>query len=189
MAASSTNKQPLLIDRPLHVIARLDQTSQPAGSIDPGTGTNGVLLVDATGSSDGALVECLYLIQRKTGNEAIVNLFLSNSNQVLGTTTTGGQAQAWFVNTCKHEAATPAGYFIEFTLPFLLAPIPHAGASEAVPISRSALPIGMTPTAGVIQPPRYRGMRIPRGMALWAAVFQPAPDPDAPNIAVQGGWY
>jgi hypothetical protein len=78
---------------------------------------------------------------------------------------------------------------IEFTLPFLLAPIPHAGESQPVPITRSAAPIGTTPTAAVIQPPRYRGMRIPRGMALWAAVFNPGPDHDAPNIGVQGGWY
>jgi hypothetical protein len=180
MSSSSTNKSPLLIDRPLHVVARLDQTSQPAGSLDPGTGTNGVLLLDCTGSSDGAFIDTIYLIQRVSDDESIVNLFFSESSGILGVTTTGGQANAWFINTCKFPPTSSAGSFVEFSLPFVLSPVPHAGTMEAVPMSG---------TVGVQAPPRFRGLYVPRGKALWAAVFAPAPIPEAPNIALQGGWY
>lgn len=159
-------------------MARLDQTSQPGGSVDPGTGTNGVLLVDCTGSSDGAWLDTIYLIQRHTGDESIVNLFFSTSNAMLGVTTTGGQANAWFINTCKFPASTPAGQFMEFTLPYTLAPIPHSGGNTPVRFH-----------SGENEPPRFRGLAIPRGKALWAAVFNPTPVAAAPNIGVQGGWY
>jgi|GEM_PF-1767871 hypothetical protein len=178
MATTSSNKQPLLIDRPLHVVARLDQTSQPAGSVDPGTGTNGVLLVDCTGTSDGAFLDTIFLIQRVSDDESIVNLFFSESNGMLGVVTTGGQANAWFINTCKFPATTPVGQHVEFELPHVLSPIPHAGANLA-----------LQGRSGVSEPPRYRGLYVPRGKALWAAVFHPAPVPHAPNIACQGGWY
>lgn len=186
MPSSSTNKQPLLVDRPLHAVARLDQTSQPAGSIDPGTGTNGVLLVDCTGSSDGAMIDSIFLIQRSSSDESIVNLFFSTSNAMLGTTTTGGQANAWFINTCKFAADTPAGQFIEFALPFVLSPVPHAGQNTVTNTS----PLGSRAVGDTYSdPPRFRSLLVPRGLALWAAVFSPAPNPDAPNIACQGGWY
>lgn len=170
------------MDRPLHEVARLDQTSQPAGSLDPGTGTNGVLLVDCTGGSDGACLDCIYLIQRSSGDESIVNLFFSKSNSVLGITTTGGQANAWFINTVKFPASSAAGQYIEYTLPFVLAPVPHA-------ISDNSQQIPLSGQAAVISPPRFRALLIPRGMALWAAVFHPTPIAAAPNIACQGGWY
>jgi hypothetical protein len=174
MASSSASKQPLLVDRPLHVVARLDQSSQPAGSVDPGTGTNGVLLVDCTGSSDGAMLDTIYLIQRSSNDATVVNLFFSTSNQVLGVTTTGGQTNAWFINTAKFVATAAAGMQAEFVLPYILAPIPHSGGQAS---------------ASADIPPRYRGLMIPRGLALWAAAFTPTPNPNAPNIGAQGGWY
>jgi hypothetical protein len=185
MAATSTNKSPLLIDRPLHEVARLDQTSHPGGTLDPGTGVNGVLLVDATGTSDGAVLDTIYLIQRFSDDESVVNLYFSTSNQILGTTTTGGQANAWFINTCKFPVGADPGLFIEFSLPFVLSPIPHAqGDSELV-----NGPIASSLTNGLQQAARFRSLYVPRGKALWAAVFSPTPNPEAPNIACQGGWF
>ena len=54
MAATSTNKQPLLIDRVLHNVVNLDLAA--VGAIDV-LGTNtAALIVDAT-SSDGCIIE------------------------------------------------------------------------------------------------------------------------------------
>jgi hypothetical protein len=63
MAATSTNKQPLLVDRVLHYVVNLDTAAVSA--IDM-TGTNTAkLLVDGT-TSDGAIIEDIYSIARGT---------------------------------------------------------------------------------------------------------------------------
>ena len=54
MAATSTNKQPLLVDRVLHYVVDLN-TSQVAGIDVAGTNT-ALLVVDGT-SSDGAIID------------------------------------------------------------------------------------------------------------------------------------
>ena len=63
MAATSTNKQPLLVDHILHYAVNLDTATN--GELDV-TGTNtAVLLVDST-SADGAVIEDIYSIARGT---------------------------------------------------------------------------------------------------------------------------
>jgi hypothetical protein len=161
----------LLIDRPLMRVRRLDQTySQVA--IDPGSGTNGVLLLDCL-DNEGALIEDLFLIQRKANNVAIVNLYLSSSALSLGLTVTGGAADSFFLGRAEMPAASPVGQVVHFSLPRLLSPVPHASM--------------IVPTEGPI--PQFGGLRIERGMALWAAVDGVGPHPDAPNLGIQGGLY
>ena len=63
MAATSTNKQPLLVDRVLHYAINLD-TSINDGMDIVGTNTAS-LIVDAT-TSDGAIIEDIYTIARGT---------------------------------------------------------------------------------------------------------------------------
>ena len=63
MASTSTNKQPLLVDRVLHYVVNLD-TAINNGLDIVGTNT-AALIVDATGS-DGAILEDIYLIPRGT---------------------------------------------------------------------------------------------------------------------------
>jgi len=74
LSSSSTNKAPLLVDRPLMVVSRLDNSTSPAASVDPGTGSNGVLLVDCT-ANDGACIDSIYLIQRVDDSAVKVNLW------------------------------------------------------------------------------------------------------------------
>lgn len=170
MSSSSTNKQPLLMDRPLLEVRRLDATSMPVTSVDPATGTSGVLLVDCT-SNQGALIESVFLIQRVAGNSVPVNLYLSTSNQLLGSITDGGSADSWFLAQTSFEVGPDIGAMIEFTLPHVLAPVPHAGAatgSDAI---------------------RFRGLRLAAGQALWACVSSTSAVPGAPLIAAQGGFY
>ena len=63
MAATSTNKQPLLVDHVLHYVVNLD-TSINDGMDIVGTNT-AALIIDGT-NSDGAIVEDIYTISRGT---------------------------------------------------------------------------------------------------------------------------
>ena len=170
MSSSSTNKTPLLMDRPLLAVRRLDATTSPVSTIDPGSSSSGVLLADCT-SNDGALIEDVWLIQRVDGNTTAVNLYLSTNALILGSVTLDGSAGAWFIGRAQFAGGQPVGAVQPFTLPRLLAPVPHAGDSSAAAV------------------PQFRGLRLAKGLALWAAVESTSVVPNAPEIAVQGGYY
>ena len=165
MASTSTNKRPLLMDRPLLKLVSLVGTSTPAGSVDPGSGTNAVALVDCT-TGDGALVEAVELVQRVAGNTTSVNLYLSPSALSLG-------SDAVFLAQTNIAGGGDPGVRAAFSLPPLLSPVPHAGGNDAA-------------TDDI---PQYRGLRIQPGWALWAACNSATPVANAPNILVQGGFY
>jgi hypothetical protein len=171
MSSSSTNKQPLLVDRPLMVVTRLDNTTSPAGNPDPGSGSSGVLLVDCT-ANDGAILDTIYLIQRVDDNAVKVNLYISSSAYALGITAAGGSSNASFIGRFGFTATQKVGATVEMVLPKLLAPVPHAGANGADG-----------------NPPQYRGLLLQSGQALWAAVESQTAVAAAPNIACQGGFY
>ena len=79
MAATSTNKQPLLVDHVLHVVQNLDNAINNGLDI---IGTNDAkLLVDST-SADGAIIEDVYLIARGTA-QYDVNLYISTARDYL----------------------------------------------------------------------------------------------------------
>ena len=170
MAGTSTNKQPLLIDTPIMRALRLDNTSMPAGVIDPGTATNGALILDCT-ANDGAFLESVYLIQRVASDVTEIRLFLSTSNLAMGVGLSGSVADSHFLMRAQFGAAQPIGATIEFTLPRILFPVPHAGAN----------------TGG--EPQRFPGLRVEKGRALWAAANLTAPSFSVPLIAIQGGFY
>jgi hypothetical protein len=170
MPSTSTNKQPLLIDAPFMRIIRLDNTSMPPGIVDPGTATNGALILDCT-ANDGALVESIWLIQRSDDNIQEVRLFLSTSNLAMGVGLSGAPTDAQFIAHAAFPATSKVGTTIEFVLPPLLSPVPHASAH-----------VGDKPL-------RFMGLRVEKGRALWAAVNTPAPSSGAPQIALQGGFH
>jgi hypothetical protein len=171
VASTSTNKEPLLRDRPLHVVRRLDGTITPGLTVDPTSGTSGALLVDCT-TGDGAIIESLYLIQRSAGDTTLVNLYLSTSSQILGNLGDSGTSDAWFWGQFGFGASIDPGARLEYdALPLTLAPVPHAGEN----------------VGGV--PPQYRALLVPNGLALWAAVASASVVPTAPLIGAQGGWF
>jgi hypothetical protein len=179
MAGTSTNKSPLLVDRPIFRTVRLDQTSSLTGTVDPGTGSNGALLVSCIGN-DGALLEDIQLIQRVANDTTAVNLYISNSEIALGVTTTGGRADAHFIGQFALPAAQAVGAKISFRAPFILAPVPHGPATYAY---------ADVPTWLGQRAPLFQGQRIEKGWALWAAVAGNTPVANAPNISVQGGFH
>ena len=116
MAATSTNKQPLLVDHVLHYAVNTD-TSTNLGLDIAGTNT-AVLLVDST-SADGAIIEDIYTIARGT-TAYTVNLYFSSANDYLRPN------QAIFVGSVT--SATTAGDVVRWEeMPKSLAPVPQVG--------------------------------------------------------------
>ena len=117
MAATSTNKQPLLVDRVLHYVVDLNMAA--VGAIDV-VGTNtAILVVDGT-SSDGCIIEDIYSVSRSTVAHTI-NLYLSSSFDYLRPN------EGVFIGQLK--SATTAGSVTHWEeMPRVLAPMPHTGS-------------------------------------------------------------
>ena len=62
MASTSTNKQPLLIDRPLHNVFNL--TGQKTGDDSYWLSANSCQLIVDCSTNDGALIEDIYLVSK-----------------------------------------------------------------------------------------------------------------------------
>ena len=117
MAATSTNKQPLLVDRVLHYVVDLNLAA--VGAIDV-IGTNtAVLIVDAT-SSDGCIIEDIYALSRSSVEHKI-NLYLSSSFDYLRPN------EGVFIGQLKSGTSEGAVTHWE-EMPRVLAPMPHAGS-------------------------------------------------------------
>ncbi len=116
MAATSTNKQPLLVDRVLHYVVNLDTAAVSAIDV---AGTNtALLIVDAT-SSDGAIIEDIYSIARGT-SESTINLYISSSSDYLRPNEG--------VLIGQFESATTIGEVTSWdSMPKVLAPMPQTG--------------------------------------------------------------
>ena len=119
MAATSTNKQPLLVDNVLHYALSLDTATNDGLDI---AGTNtAVLLVDGT-SSDGAIIEDIYTISRGTTGYT-VNLYISSANDYLRPN------QAVIIGT--FTSGTTAGNVVRWEeMPKSLAPVPQVGTES-----------------------------------------------------------
>lgn len=176
MSSSSTNKQPLLVDRPLLAIVSLTGTTNTPGTTEPAAGTTGALLVDCT-NNDGGILDDIWLIQRRDSDTTPVNLFLSTSAQSLGVTAAGGAAAAFFLGRVVFGSGARVGAKISWEPPKILAPVPHAGGNVGYIVN------------GPTEVPQFRGLIMPRGLALWAAVDSATAVATAPNIACQGGLY
>ncbi len=117
MASTSTNKQPLLVDHLLHYVVNLD-TSINDGMDIVGTNT-ATLLIDGS-TSDGALIEDVYVIARGTVAYK-VNLYISSARDYLRPN------EAVFVGSL--ESATTKGNVVHWEeMPRSLAPVPQVGS-------------------------------------------------------------
>ena len=116
MAATSTNKQPLLVDHVLHYA--VDLSSSFISDINV-SGTNSAeLIVDST-SLDGAIIEDIYAISRKA-SEFTINLYISTANDYLR------PQQGVFIGQFK-SATTIAAVSHWEDMPRILAPMPQTG--------------------------------------------------------------
>ena len=119
MAATSTNKQPLLVDRVLHNI--IDLNTAVVGAINV-AGTNTALLLVDGSQSDGCIIESIYSISRSTSAYTI-NLYMSSSSDYLRPN------EGIFIGTFK-SATTKTGVNTWDEAPKILAPMPQTGTEQ-----------------------------------------------------------
>ena len=119
MAATSTNKQPLLVDRVMHNV--IDLNSAAVASINV-AGTNTALLLVDGSQSDGCIIEDVYSISRGTV-ESTINLYLSSAFDYLRPN------EGLFIGSFK--SATTAGNVTRWDeMPRILAPMPQTGTEQ-----------------------------------------------------------
>jgi hypothetical protein len=160
MASTSTNKQPMLIDRVLHVVVDLKGATVNSGSgIEVGGTNTAAPLIDAT-SNDGAIIEDIYSYSR--GVDYTINLYISSASDYLR------PQQGIYIGSFKCGAV--AGDRSEYTdMPRILAPVPRIGTESS--FRALYIPKGRAVWAAVVQQ-----------TANDAAT-------DAPLIGAQGGFY
>ena len=97
MATTSTNKQPLLIDRVFHEVYEIGTPTILTAKV---TGTNFAQLILNCTSNDGAIIEDIYTISQ--GSAYPINLYLSSEFDFLrdsavfvGQITTGATLNEW----------------------------------------------------------------------------------------------
>ena len=181
MASTSTNKQPLLVDRVLHYV--VDLNSAINNGIDI-IGTNtAVMLVNAV-QSDGAIIEDIYSIARDD-KQADINLYMSTASDYLR------PLEAQFIGTFK--SGTAAGEVTSWTLmPKILAPVPHVADVPTGTAAYDTLgeePSTVAPVAATGNPVQLRALYIPKGRTLWAARNSNENLTSGPLLGCQGGWY
>ena len=119
MAATSTNKQPLLVDRVLHYAVDLSTNFISTAAI---SGTNSAAIILDSTSLDGAIVEDIYAISRKA-SAFTINLYLSSANDYLR------PQEGVFIGTFS-SATTVSDVTHWDNMPRILAPMPQTGSDN-----------------------------------------------------------
>lgn len=179
MAQTSTSKQPMLVDRPLHEAVAI------GGAAGLSTGTNfntplGAgcsLLVDCS-SNDGASIDSVSaLITEGATSSVTLLLFLSTATTAALITSTN----TFLVANATIPGATIAGQRVNIPLPPLSVPVP------------SLAPAATTTSAYPSETDKKNtGLYVPSGKLLYAAVSTAITAPSASTrviVAAQGGLY
>ena len=212
MASTSTNKQPLLVDRVFSQTKDLSGKFIPPGvGIDLQSGSQGELILDCT-KNDGAVIEDIIAFSRgnlpksylseadrkediDNGNDLkqqtlgyVINLYLCPSTTYLD------PANAFFIGS--FDGGTAEGSRTMFWgMPHMHAPVAHLGSTN-----QGIADVDPDAYAGVT-PTYMQGQYVPKGQCLWAAVNQLILPPDddgnpvndgairAPILQVQGGYF
>lgn len=179
MATTSSNKQPMLVDRPLHSFASVGGTAglTTATNFNTPNGSGCVLLVDCS-SNDGAVVDSLSVIVTEASTTtSTVLAFLS---------TAASQASISASNTaCVASVAIPggstAGQRVNMSLPALTIPVPNL-ASPAATVSAYPSETDKKNT----------GLYIPSTALLYVGVTAALTAPSSAtrvHVFAQGGFY
>lgn len=170
MAATSTNKQPLLVDRVFHDVFSMNDATILQTDV---TGTNFAQLILNCSSNDGGVIEDLYAISRgQDGSSAnyTINLYMSSDTDFLRPSSQSGGAVTGGIYVGSITAGSALGNVTHSsTMPFVLAPVPQVGTAQ-----------------------KLTAFYVPKGKNLWAArLTSNLTDSitNAPLIGVQGGFY
>jgi hypothetical protein len=174
MASTSTNKQPLLIDRVFNDPVTTDGLVSGSSNTLTGAsisydiaGTNSAkVLVNCT-TNDGGIVEDMYAISRGAIKKAL--FYLSSASDYLRS------EQAVYIGSIT-TTGTVGDYANVSALPRCLAPVPQQGDTTGL-------------TAG--SPLKNQALYIPTGKALWVTIWGIAGQngTNCPIVGAQGGFY
>lgn len=177
MASTSTNKQPLLIDRPLHQTVTLGNVAALTTSTDLNTPTGAGMQLLVDGGADGVLLDSVSILALQASITAsMVLLFLSSSSTSAGITPQNSSFIAGAV-----IASATKGQRTNISLPALSVPVP----SLASPAATAAEYPSETDK-------KNTGLFVPGGRYLYAGVdvILTAPSSTARVVvAAQGGYY
>ena len=119
MASTSTNKQPLLVDRVFHQTVKSDALASGSESTVDIAGTNASAVLLNCSANDGAQVEDIYSIARGTDARTI-NLYFSGSTDYLRAD------EATFIG--QFVSGTSIGSVTKWdSMPNVLVPVPRIG--------------------------------------------------------------
>ena len=178
MASTSSNKMPLLVDRPLHSFAIIGGTAAltTATNFNTPASAGCTVLVDCS-SNDGAIVDSLSIIANETATSAkIVLAFLSTATTASAITATN--------TACVASAAigsTAAGDRTNIPLPPLTVPVPNLASPAA---TMAAYP---TETDK-----KNTGLYVPSSALLYVGVSEALTAPASTtrvHVFAQGGFF
>ena len=182
MAATSTNKQPLLVDRVLHYVYSTDQAINNGIDI---VGANTAQLVVSTSGTDGAIIEDVYVISRSTDAHSI-NFYLSSASDYLR------PGEGYFIGQVAASTGA-AGDIVRWEeMPRILAPVPQVAdvpTGHAAYDTAGGTPATTAPVQASGRPVQFRALYLPKGQNLWIARQSENNATDAPLVGCQGGWY
>ena len=173
MSSSSTNKQPLLVDRPLHEWVPLGASAALSSPTNLSSLVAGGCfeLVNCM-DSDGAVVDSLSVVATQAGTTGVrVIAFLSTSPQSQGVSPLNTVAVASAV-----ALSDQAGQRTNIALPPLSVPVPNLGGMSAP---------GETDKKGT-------GLYVPKGQVMYVGLDRVITEPtplNAVNVFAQGGYF
>ena len=173
MATSSSNKMPLLVDRPLHSFATIGGTAGLTSATDYNTPAPAgfVVLVDCSGN-DGAVVDSLSIVALEASTTARnVLVFLSTASTATSITTANSAyvAGATIGSTARGERTN-------IPLPPLSVPVPNLGADSSISETDK----------------KNTGLYVPSSALLYVGVDQAIAAPSANtrvHVFAQGGFF
>ena len=173
MATSSSNKMPLLVDRPLHSFATIGGTAGLTSATDYNTPAPAgfVVLVDCSGN-DGAVVDSLSIVALEASTTARnVLVFLSTASTATSITTANSAyvAGATIGSTARGERTN-------IPLPPLSVPVPNLGADSSITETDK----------------KNTGLYVPSSALLYVGVDQAIAAPSANtrvHVFAQGGFF
>ena len=178
MATSSSNKMPLLVDRPLHSFATIGGAAAltTATNLNTPSGGGCVLLVDCLGN-DGAVVDSISIVANEANTTASrVLVFLSISASAASITSAN--------TVCVANAAissTAIGDRTNIPLPPLCIPVPNLASPAAT--------VAAYPSE---TEKKNTGLYVPSGALLYVGVSAALTAPSSAtrvHVFAQGGFF
>lgn len=198
MSSTSTNKQPLLVDRPLHEFVILGPTAALIDQADYTSVLSGGCqeLVNCS-SNDGAVIDSLSLFAPQAlMTPVVVIFFLSTSSSVLGISASNTVPVA-----SSPLGSSAAGARTNVSLPLLSIPVPHAGGPvhDSVQLAYGCgsgddnLTSATYAVGGMSEiSKKNTALLVPSGKVLYAGLNIPVIAPSAASkvvVTAQGGYY